>query len=245
MLSICLDALVSLAVLAGMLGQAPQPGAAEDGAPPESGDTMRLPDWRPEGYVEPDPESAVRTIDPAIQRVLAETRTAMGEEGAAGPDGRYQTAPPPPSPGRLNGGLRAAAALAAVLALIYLLVFVSKRMGKNTPLFGGASLARVLGKVYLAPKACLHFVETGGKVLVVGVVPNAISVVAEFDADSFEYEDEGRGRPGKENGEEDGAFISHLRSRVRGPDDDLAGIRGDIQRLQGYIEEHASEPGDD
>ena len=77
-------------------------------------------------------------------------------------------------------------ALCAVLAMLFFLSYGAKRMGKATNAFTGTNLGRVMGKVYLAPRVCLHFVNTGGKVLVVGVTQNAIASVAEFDAETFD-----------------------------------------------------------
>ena len=65
-----------------------------------------------------------------------------------------------------------------IIAAILLLYAAARRFGKNSPLLAGASLGKILGRVYLSPKASLHYVETGGRVLLVGVTPTAMSLVA-------------------------------------------------------------------
>jgi flagellar biogenesis protein FliO len=75
--------------------------------------------------------------------------------------------------------------MVAVLLILYIAVM---RWGKRSPFLAGASLGRVLGRVYLNPKASLHYVESGGRVLVVGVTPTSMSLIAEFDAAAFDSE---------------------------------------------------------
>ena len=77
-------------------------------------------------------------------------------------------------------------ALCVVLAMLFFLGYGAKRMGKTTAVFAGTHLGQIMGKIYLAPRVCLHFVRTGGKVLVIGVTQNAIASVAEFEAEAFD-----------------------------------------------------------
>jgi|GEM_PF-2376863 len=71
-------------------------------------------------------------------------------------------------------------ALLIVLALICVSVFVLKRMVGGGPVFLDQRLGRVIGRIHLSPKAVLYLVRVGGKVLVVGTAPGAISLVAEI-----------------------------------------------------------------
>ena len=81
--------------------------------------------------------------------------------------------------------LRTAASLCLVLALIVAGLYVVRRVGKRVPLLAGADLGQLAGKVYLSPRVCLHYVRTGGKMLIVGVTPNTMSLIAEFDETVF------------------------------------------------------------
>ena len=148
-------------------------------------------------------------------------------------------------------GSRTFSALCVVLALILVLVFLAKKYGKNTPLLAGSDLAKVLGKVYLAPRVSLHFVRTGGKVLIVGVTQSAIAGIAEFDAASFDAETV-QGAP-EELADEpagtslDDSFLNQLKANLQGTantttalrdeDTDIAALRQDILRLQQYLED--------
>lgn len=140
---------------------------------------------------------------------------------------------------------KAMAALCLVIALILALTVAVKKLGRKTGL-GAASLAKPLGRVYLAPRTALHFVETGGKVLVIGATQNAISLLASFDAAEFHayFEQEKPGAAGADN-----QFINQLRATLqdikKNPkaseegDRDLAALRNEVQRLQRNIQESA------
>jgi len=100
---------------------------------------------------------------------------------------------------------------------------------------------------------CLHFVRTGGKVLVVGQTQNALTLIASFDEAEFAVPEEPAARP-------EADFFSQLRgnlSRMQRKDgeddsvreavdsideDDIAALRGDIHRLQEYLRDSTREP---
>lgn len=118
-----------------------------------------------------------------------------------------------------------------------------RRFGRHTPLLAGPTLGTVMGRVYLSPRASLHYVRTGGRVLVIGVTQRGIEPVAEFDADTF---DAARETPTASPAGAPGApadFLAQLRGqagrRAAGAaaagDDDLANLRGEIQQLQEYL----------
>ncbi|MCX5769654.1 MAG: flagellar biosynthetic protein FliO [Candidatus Hydrogenedentes bacterium] len=164
-----------------------------------------------------------------------------------------QTQPAEWSP--LQKTLRALFGLLAALALLFLLGYLAKRYGKNTPLFAGGDLAKLMGKVYLSPRASLHFVRTGGRILVLGVTPNSISAVAEFDSDSFEpisaessaAKPSSPAAPGTPSETE--SFLAQFKASLESiahatpsqnpeqDDTEIAALREDVQRLQRYLQE--------
>lgn len=151
----------------------------------------------------------------------------------------------------LENALRAVFGLLAALALLFLLGYLAKRFGKHSPLFAGGNLARIMGKVYLSPKASLHFVRTGGKILVVGVTPNAISLVAEFEEDTFQTEpgESGEGPAAKTAESDTESFLAQFKASLETiaksvpaepleeGDAEIAALREDVQRLQRYLQE--------
>jgi flagellar biogenesis protein FliO len=109
-----------------------------------------------------------------------------------------------------------------------------------------------MGKVYLSPRASLHYVRTGGRILVLGVTPNAIATVAEFDADAFEpirAEATASPPPAAGTTSETESFMAQFKAslesiaRATPPDNpeqddsEIAALREDVQRLQHYLQE--------
>ena len=199
-------------------------------------------------------ESPVRApaSDPdqeAASRKLEQVRAEM-DKAANAPPLAPVTPESPADRSMFLVGAKTFSSLLVVLALILVLVFLAKKYGKHTPLLAGSDLAKVLGKVYLAPRVSLHFVRTGGKVLVIGVTQNAIAVVGEFDAAAFETEP-AETTPEGPAAEPDEAspdsFLDQLKASLQGAantaaplrdeDADIASLRQDIQRLQRYLEE--------
>ncbi len=143
-------------------------------------------------------------------------------------------------------------ALAFVVALILVVYWAARRWGKNVPMLAGAHLGKVLGRVYLDRGTALHFVQVGEKVLLVGANANSVSLLGEFSAAVF-------------NGDTSKApiasmatvpfnpdsFLAELKSRsaqfapaeraARAEEDEIASLRGDIQRLQRYLREENRE----
>jgi len=143
---------------------------------------------------------------------------------------------------------RMISALAFVLALILGLYYLTRRFGTKVPVLAGAQLGKVLGKIYLSKDAALHFVQAGGRVLLVGVTPGGVQLVAEFDQSTFDANSEG----GQELEDIDPEkFLAHLNQQTSDfnlnkepdtTDDDISALRSDIRRLQGYLQEEAREP---
>jgi flagellar biogenesis protein FliO len=135
-------------------------------------------------------------------------------------------------------------ALCLVIGLILIVYYFAKKFGRHTPLLAGANLGTVLGRIHLTRGATLYYVETGGKILIVGVTGNSISSVGEFDAADLDPEEETEG--GGDLSPED--FLSQLQSTTKSmsqsiqatdDDDDIATLRGDIERLQQYLQEES------
>jgi flagellar biogenesis protein FliO len=162
--------------------------------------------------------------------------------------------------------IKGLSALCVVLALILILGYVLKRYGKKNALFAAPSLGQPMGNVYLAPRVSVHFLRTGGKVLLIGVTQNAIARLAEFDAETFDHESfsnvpEKNAAPARNPAD----FLSQLKSHIyeiesgekptngnalktkptAGADDDadIASLRNDIERLQKYLKENSSGEG--
>ncbi|MCC6697703.1 MAG: flagellar biosynthetic protein FliO [Candidatus Hydrogenedentes bacterium] len=141
-------------------------------------------------------------------------------------------------------------ALLIVLALILLCVYLLKRFGKQTPLLAGSGLGTVLGRIYLSPKASLHFIKVRNTVLVVGVTPAGMSSIARLDASLFEDASGQSANSPAPNAP--GSFLAHLKSsRQTGTpkdadseDDEIAALRGDLARLQQYLQETSRELGE-
>ncbi|GMU93634.1 MAG: hypothetical protein AMXMBFR4_26920 [Candidatus Hydrogenedentota bacterium] len=140
--------------------------------------------------------------------------------------------------------VRGVIALCVVLALILISYYLLGRFGKKTPLFAGAHLGQILGRLYLSPRACLYFVKVKDKVLVVGVTPASISQVAELPAEKFDAAIERKTLPATPQGAN--SFLTELKSQVNAQapdevDDEIAALRGDLDRLQRYLQESTRE----
>lgn len=140
------------------------------------------------------------------------------------------------------------AVLLGIIGAILLLGYLAKRFGARTPALAGLRLGNVLGRIYLTPKASLHYVKTGGRVLVVGVTPTGIHLLTEFTADAFEAQLADAAAPeSAATGEEIGPnFLEYLNAAQKPnratADDDLANLRGEIQRLSEFLRESSREP---
>ena len=137
--------------------------------------------------------------------------------------------------------LRGIAAMCIVVALILVCYYLLNRYGKKSPLFAGSCLGQILGRLRLSPKAELYFVRVKDRVLVVGVTPNEVSRVAEFDAAVFEEAPQKTQAP--ERPADDGAV--RLRKRAAESDvtradinavsDELAALKADLDKARQYF----------
>ena len=204
---------------------------------------------QPSGYgASEDPAEAdfIRRINDEIDR-----RTAEADSGEGGAFGGSRVLDP------VRMMLRGLFALCVVLALILLAYYVARRWGKKVPLLAGASLGTVLGRIHLERGSTLHFVRTGGRVLIVGVNGNAVSLVSDFDAAAFEnFEAVSEEEPEAAPPFNPDSFLAQLQAssqamghtmemeQTQVDDDEIAALRGDIQRLQRYLREEARESQD-
>lgn len=140
--------------------------------------------------------------------------------------------------------LRTLAVLLAICGSIVLMGWAARRWGGKTPILAGAGLAQVLGRVYLEPKVSLHFVKTGGRVIVVGVTSGTASLITEFEADQFEQAAGLSPAPEAPRlSEAQSGFMARLREQQERPvaapaaGDDMDSLRGDIQRLKQFLQE--------
>lgn len=222
-------------------------GGFGETAPPE---IQLLPPKTPFGPASPPqgegPDEAGTQADPLLAGVNRELDRMRGVPGAPTQEA------PPPGPARALGFsyyAKVFSGLCFVLALILIVGYAARRLGRKTPLLAGAGLGEILGRLHLARGVSLHFVRTGGRVLVVGVTSNALSLVAEFAASAFEGEAPDAALAGE--GPRPGPFLAQLRESAetlsepaaRGDEDDeIASLRGDIQRLQRYLKEESRGP---
>ncbi len=152
---------------------------------------------------------------------------------------------------------KGASAFCIVIALILLTYYVIGRYGRKTPLFAGANLGTLMGRLFLSPKACLYFIRVKDKVLIVGVTPTSISSVAEMDALAFDSDPAAaavaQSAPNSVASPAGDKFLSQLKTFMRtnppGPrtgreDDEIATLRGDIARLRRELQEGTRELGE-
>ncbi|MFP4502507.1 MAG: flagellar biosynthetic protein FliO [Candidatus Hydrogenedentota bacterium] len=234
------------------------------------------PDEKPEAEsnteleAEPEPDTPVEHADMADG---AKTEAEAGSDDGVGPpssaiaalqseytpdDAQQEDTATPrvgmPTTGRL--ALNALLGLAIVCALIVLGAWALKRFGKGSRLLAGSRYGEVLGRLYLTPKITLHYVRTGGRILVLGVTPQAATLITELDPTDFETplaapnpapdtENAGHQKPAGVAPE----FAARLREQVtqldqpaQDMDDDITALRGDIERLRSHLRENPREP---
>ena len=211
--------------------------------PPEQGSPLAFAQTAPPEVNLHPPAALIAAPEPSTPEMakIMQVQQVMDRPQPAGTEAAPQ---PPEEVSIYRSGIRAFSALLVVLALILLLTYWVRRRGRQLPLFSGASLASVMGRVYLEPRVCLHFIQTGGKVLVIGVTPNSISLLSAFDAESFASalakapEAASAGASG---------FMAQLEASIRESkkrpaeprteDEEVTALRKDIERLQKYLDE--------
>jgi len=190
----------------------------------------------------------VTAPDPFLQQVGAEMDRRATQEA-----GNTEAANVPGAPSIAPNMAQGLLALAFVVALIFIVYWAAQRWGKKVPMLAGAHLGKVLGRVYLDRGTALHFVQVGEKVLLVGVNANSVSLLGEFSSAAFHGHAgvstaSGAAAPVPFNPD---SFLAELRTRSaqftpgervpRAEEDEIASLRGDIQRLQRYLREENRE----
>lgn len=217
-----------LVALAGLLGQAHADEGEAAGEP-----------WAPV-QTGPD-EEFVRAQDPVIQRLQALYD--------APPSPREET-PPAGGSSITMQALKTLMVLCALCGVVIVLGYLARKYLSKTPVLAGMRLGTVLGRVYLTPKASLHYVRTGGRVLVVGVTPTGVQLLTEFAADAFDAALGAAPAPEAPEADTGGPnFIEYLSAAQRparagtgaGADEDIANLRGEIQRLSEFLRESGRE----
>ncbi|MBI1318626.1 MAG: hypothetical protein GC168_06725 [Candidatus Hydrogenedens sp.] len=190
--------------------------------------------------VEPPPPRTPRPLEvdmgpfqEAYDQQLTEAQQELTGQGEAGSSRLTDT-------GSL--AFRAVAVLLAICGIIVLLGYFARRYGAKTPLLAGTALGRPMGRLYLDPKTVLHFVETGGRVLVIGASPGAVALITEFEAERFKPLGEQQAESAPASAAES-AFVELLRQKQKtpaqsgAPTPDIETLRGDIQRLKEFLRE--------
>ena len=209
---------------------------------------VETPEASPEETVPvPEPEP---TPDTVVDDLIEQTGAYMAEQEAAesAPTTGEATAPASEtiaSPMKTVG--RGVAALCLTLVLFLLLFAAIKRWGQKTPLLAGQQLARVIGRVGLSPQASLHFVQTNGEVLVIGVTQQNVSLIRTFDASDFEAPVEVAAVSATKAAADPATnFLTQLKeSRAAmgveaAVDEDLDQLKGELQRLKQYFQDNRS-----
>ncbi len=203
---------------------------------------------------EASPEETAPVADPvpapdtAVDELIEQTGAYMAEQEAAesAPTTGEATAAPTSetiaSPMKTVG--RGVVALCLTLVLFLLLFAAVKRWGQKTPLLAGQQLARVIGRVGLSPQASLHFVQTNGEVLVIGVTQQNVSLIRTFDASDFETPAEVAAVGSLTSTAEPATnFLMQLKESRAAlgveavVDEDLDQLKGELQRLKQYFQD--------
>lgn len=155
--------------------------------------------------------------------------------------------------------------LCILMAAFLMATYFIRTLGQRARLIPADSLATVIGRVYLAPRYSLHFVRTGGRVLVVGVTPTSMNPIAEFEDDAFPRETSAAASNGAKRADDAPArekavrFLDELKQHQRkmtapesaggapksasgGEDEEIVSLRGDIARLQQLLRDAPHDP---
>jgi len=208
----------------------------------------------------PATPAAAKAAPPEDDPVLQELRALYPDAETEGEaeNAAAATDAPPVRESLLYQFLNVFLLLLLLCGLLVLVVYALKRFGAKTPMLAGSNLGTPMGRVHLAPRVALHYVRTGGRVLVIGVTQNDIAPVAEFDeaafdayltsgdadADTSSFQavlgkttllDEPEGRP----------HAGANRGGSAPEDDELAALRTDLDRLRRYLQESPRDSGSD
>jgi len=146
---------------------------------------------------------------------------AARQDGSGGPEERRVSKPAPedrivrpPDGGPGSGWLRTLLALAAVVAVIFVLRYLLRRMGASGLPQRHRDVMRVLARSHLTARQQLFLVELGRRLVLVGCGPTGLRTLAEVKdpdeiAEVLAAAESGRTGLG-------GSFMSILKRRIRG-----------------------------
>jgi len=120
-------------------------------------------------------------LSPPLSATRGESQTPFLPLGG----GLEDLAPAPGGFNALESVRRMLVALLIVVALICIVVFVLKRLIGGAPVLLDQKLGRVVGRIYLSPKAVLYLVKVGSKVLLIGTTPTTINLIAEMTGEDL------------------------------------------------------------
>lgn len=209
-----------------------------DAQPPEVANApTNLPDWWTRSR-----ESLNQAIDAqAGDAAEAETTDTAASLTAGGLNARF---------------LQIVAAFLFVLALLivalnYVAPAFRNWIKRRNPLLAATAQAGVVRTIRLSSRAALHFVQVEDRMLVIGVTPTHIARIAEWDSRGKPVEPPRAAEPPQDGTSKPDAFLEQLKSlgampSTKQPDpefDEIAALRGDIDRLQRYVQESVRELG--
>ena len=90
------------------------------------------------------------------------------------------------TPDMITAGLKMIASLGVVLALILALLYGLRRLTGQRPGRGGGNRIQILESHYVGVKKTISLVRVPGKVLVLGITGDRISLLDTLDGDSIE-----------------------------------------------------------
>jgi flagellar biogenesis protein FliO len=184
-----------------------------------------------------DPEIAAIGVEMDKQAAIETAAPATSAGGLPAEPNRVSASP-------LKTVGKGVVALCVTLVLILLIFAAIKRWGKRTPLLAGQQLARTLGRVALSPQASLHFVQTNGEVLIIGVTQQQVTLLRSFESSDFEGAVEAPGDKGSSPAAVPAAsFLTQLKESRAAMgveavvDEDLDHLKGELQRLKQYFQD--------
>lgn len=137
------------------------------------------------GNSEDSAEAAPRITESAVPAPVAkaEAKPVNGQE-KAGDFLNYKDPTIPEPPSLLASGWKMFYTLAMVLALMFFIFYVFKKVVlKNSVLGGNDKLVKVLSTGFLGPKKTIALVEVAGEVLVLGISDDNISLLTQIHDD--------------------------------------------------------------
>ena len=229
---------------------------------------VAVPGWPQEG--ETDAVGIEETVAPKVDFVLPEKEDVKKESDEIDPliaklkaseadnsDMNTETDFGTDSPGL--SFIRVISIVLFLCGLMVMAVYVSKKYGGKGSILTGQQLGKVVGQIRISPKASLVYVETGGRILILGLTQQNVSLVSEFDADSFDAMT--NTEVVAQTSPQVSGFLEQLKQRQaalqkpavepppspttqRPMDDELESLRGDIERLQEFLKDTDGDTGE-